>query len=127
MLSGKLENFNKKHPELASLVKRLAAYVETQRERGVRELIPRVVAAQLDVSEADALALLSLFEDAKLIKHQYDLVCVANGTVIASFASLDKVPSEIDCQHCGGEHDGDGLRVELVFEILRERSADAAA
>jgi hypothetical protein len=79
------------------------------------------------VSEADALGLLTLFEDAKIVQHRYDLMCVPTSAVIASFKSLNEIPNEIECRYCGDEHDGERLRVELVFEILRERSADAAA
>jgi hypothetical protein len=127
MPSGKLENFSRKHPELAPLVQKLAEFVEAQSVRGVRELIPRVVAAKLGISEADALGLLTLFEDARVVKHRYDLLCVRNGVVIKSFESLNEIPGAIECRYCGDEHDAEGLRVELVFEILRERSADAAA
>jgi hypothetical protein len=127
MLPGKLESFSRKHPELRPFIQQLAGYVRQQRNRGVRELIPRVAAVALGITEADLLGLLTLFEDAELIKHQYDLVCVPSGAVIASFPSLDKIPSDIECQHCGVEHNGETLRIDLVFNILREQSADAAA
>lgn len=127
MRYGKLENFSKKHPEISPLIQLLAEYIEFQSNRGVREIIPRVAAAKMNITEADTLGLLTLFEDASVIKHRYDLVCLRNSTVIESFGSLDEIPDQIECRYCDCEHDGESVRVELVFEILRTRSADAAA
>jgi hypothetical protein len=123
----KLENFSKKHPALAPLVGQLLDYIKWQRDRGVRELVPRVVAAKLGISEADALGLLSLFDDAGLVKPRYDLVCGETSTAIKSFDSLYEIPEQIECNQCDREHGPDELRVELVFEIRQDRTANAAA
>jgi hypothetical protein len=127
MRSKKLESFSKQNPKLAPLVEKLEEYIQWLAERGIKEVIPRVAAAQLGVSEADTLGLLSLFQDAGLVKPRYDLVCKATSSVVGSFYSLDEVPDEVDCQICGKEHDADDLRVDLVFEIAEGRAANAAA
>jgi len=127
MQSKKLESFSKRNPKVASLVEKLEEYIRWLAERGIKEVIPRVAAAQLGISEADTLGLLSLFQDAGLVKPRYDLVCKKTNSVLGSFYSLDEVPDNVDCQICGKEHDADDLRVDLVFEIAEGRAANAAA
>jgi hypothetical protein len=122
-----LENFNKKHPSLAPLVEQLRQYIEFQRGRNVREVVPRVAAVKLGTSEADILGLLLLFEEAGYVKPRYDLICARNGAVITSAASLKYLPDEPECKFCGEAHDGEDLEIELVFEILERNQTDAAA
>jgi len=128
MPSKKLENFSRRNPELAPLVRKLADYIQWLSEQNIKELIPRVAAAQLGVSEADTLGLLSLFQDAGIVEPRYHLVCKATGSVLGSYRSLDEVPDSIECNVCGKEHDSDDLRVDLAFEITPQgRAANAAA
>jgi hypothetical protein len=127
MPSKKLENFSKNNPELAPLVRKLEEYLRWLQERGIKEVIPRVAAAQLGISEADTLGLLSVFEEAGRVKPRYDLVCKSTNSVLGSYYSLREIPDTIECQACGREHDADDLRADLVFEIAQSRAANAAA
>jgi hypothetical protein len=127
MLSKKLESFSKRNPKLAPLIEKLAEYLQWLEEREIGEVIPRVAAAQLGISEADTLGLLSVFHEAGLVRPRYDLVCRTANSVMESYYSLDEIPDKIECQLCGKEHDADDLRVDLVFEITQSRAANAAA
>jgi hypothetical protein len=127
MSSRRLETISKDNPELAARIQQVREYVEWQKERNVHEIVPRVVAVKLGTSEADALSLLMLFEDAGVLKHKYELICVSNSATIASYDSLEEVPNEHECRYCDREHGGDELRLELVFEIVQKRNANAAA
>jgi len=127
MPSRELENFNKRNPRLAPLVQKLEEYLRWLAEQGISEVIPRVAAAKLGISEADTLGLLTLFQDAYLVKPRYDLVCKATSSVLGSFYSLDDVPDQAECQFCDKDHDADDLRVDLVFEISHQRASNAAA
>jgi hypothetical protein len=126
MPSEKLETFSKENPQLAPRIRALEEYLQWQKDRGVKEIIPRVAAAKLGISEADTLGLLTLFEDASLVKHRYDLVCATSDGSIESFDSLDEIPDELYCRFCGDQHCSDDLRIELVFEI-DGHAANAAA
>ena len=70
-------------------------------------------------SEAEATALLMLFEDAGLLRHQFDVVCTRNDAVLLSFPDLSDLQNHIPlhCQLCDSEHDSEDLRVELAFEV----------
>jgi hypothetical protein len=127
MPSEKLETFSRENPQLAQLVRALEEYLRWQKERGVKEIVPRVAAAKLAVSEADTLGLLALFEDAGLVKHRYDVICARSDGSIESFDSLDEIPDELYCRFCGDQHCSDDMRIELVFEIANGQAADAAA
>lgn len=127
MPSKKLETFSKRNPKLAPLIQKLEEYLRKLAEQGINEVIPRVAAAQLGISEADTLGLLKLFHDAGLVKPRYDLICKPTNSVVGSFYSLDEVPDEVECVFCGKDHDADDLRVDLVFEPSHERASNAAA
>jgi hypothetical protein len=127
MPSKKLENFSRRNPELAPFVQKLAEYIRWLSDHNVNVLVPRVAAAQLGISEADTLGLLSLFQDAGLVQPRYQLVCKRTSSVLGSYDSLKKVPDNIECSVCGEEHDADDLRVDLVFEIAQGQTANAAA
>jgi len=126
MPSKKLETFSKRNPELAPLIGKLNEYIQWLSNENIHELIPRVAAVQLGISEADMLGLLSLFQDARLVKPRYQLVCTITDSVLRTYDSLDEVPDEVHCEHCGRDHDSDDLRIELVFEIAGLASNAAA-
>lgn len=126
MPSKKLESFSKRNPELEPLIQKLADYMRWLSDQGIGELIPRVAAAQLGISEADTLGLLSVFQDAGLMKPQYQLVCIRTKSVLGTYASLGEVPDEAPCEHCDRDHDSDDLRIELVFAI-KGLASNAAA
>jgi hypothetical protein len=127
MLSRQLETFSKEHPELATVIRSLEDYLRWQAERGVNEIVPRVAAAKLRLSEADLLGLFTVFEDAGLVRHRYDVICTRSDGSVAPFYSLQEIPDDLFCRYCGEEHGCDDLRIELVFEIIKERISDAAA
>lgn len=127
MQSKKLEDFSRRNPAIAPLVVKLRQYIRWLSEQGIREVLPRVAAAQLGISEGDTLGLLGLFETAGLLKSRYDLICVPTRAVLASFDTFKHVPDEYECALCGRGHDADDLRIELAFAIDEGRAADAAA
>jgi hypothetical protein len=127
MPSKKLEAYSSSHPSLAPYIQKLEEYIQWLREQGITEVVPRVAAAKLGLSEADALALLSIFRDAGMVRPRYDLICRRTQSTLASFYSLDEIPDEVHCEECGQDHDGDDIRVELVFEITAGKTANAAA
>jgi hypothetical protein len=127
MPSKKLENFSRRNPQVAPYVQKLADYIRWLSEQGIEELVPRVAAVQLSISEADTLGLLSVFQDAGLVEPRYQLVCKPTGSVLGSYRSLKEIPDEIECNVCGKKHDAEDLRVDLVFKITQGRAADAAA
>jgi hypothetical protein len=117
MPSLKLENIKAKHKSLSDKLDSLADMIQKAGEHG-DVLIPRVVARQLRISEADALALLMLFEDAGWIRHRYDVLCPKSRAVLFSVYDKNEIADEeYECKFCGAEHACDDLEIELVFEI----------
>jgi hypothetical protein len=127
MQSRRLEAFSRLHPTVAPLIQKLTDYLDWLQTEGQSVVIPRVASVRLHISEADTIALLGLFRDDGLVRPRYDLVCRPTNSVLASYHSLADIPDEQECQICGDLHDADELRIELVFEIVRGRAANAAA
>jgi hypothetical protein len=127
MQSTRLESFSRVNPSMAPLVEELRSYLSWLQEHGESVVIPRVAAVRLHISEADALALLGLFREDRIVRARYDLVCSSTRTVVASYYSIDDIPDEIGCPLCGDSHHADTLKIELVFEIVHDRAANAAA
>jgi hypothetical protein len=127
MPSNILDSFSKRNPKLAPFVEKLRGHLSWLKEHDVGEVLPRVAAVDIGLSEADTVALLGLFEKAGLVKRRYDLVCEATREVVGSYESLEEIPDQVDCKICGREHGADDLRIELVFPITRGRTANAAA
>lgn len=127
MQSRKLETMSKRKPTLAPLIEQLEEYLNSLENQNIEQVVPRVAAAKLHISEADALALLGLFQEAGVVRPRYDLVCLPTRSVLSSYYKRTEIPDTEFCKICGTEHDCDGLRVELVFEIVQTQAARALA
>lgn len=114
-----LEKIKSKHPSLSSLIDSLANYICHEVDEGRTRIVPGLAATYMKRSEAEATALLMLFEDAGLLRHQFDVVCTRNDAVLLSFPDLSDLQNHIPlhCQLCDSEHDSEDLRVELAFEV----------
>jgi hypothetical protein len=88
------------------------------RLRGQKELEPYLAAQALHTTEAFALGLLKLFEDAGLLKHSYNIYCGKQRTFLANVWEKEDIPSVIYCKFCDEEHcDPNDFEVELVFTV----------
>ena len=114
-----LENIKSKHPSLSLRIDALANYISRELEEERTRIVPALAAVYLKRSEAETTALLMLFEDAGLLEHRFDIVCTRNNSVVLSLPDLSDLQNRLPahCELCGSEHDGDDLRVELVFEV----------
>jgi hypothetical protein len=117
-LSQRLERIKAENPKLKGSIDALADYIERLRLRGQRELEPYLAAQALHTTEAFALGLLKLFEDAGLLKHSYNIYCGRQRTFLANVREKGDIPSVMYCKFCDEEHrDADDFEVELVFTV----------
>ncbi len=117
MRLDKLERVKSQYPTLAPLLDRLADYLRTQAGAEVDTVEPKLVAAHLDISEAEALGLLMLFERAGILKHRYEIVCPTTKAVIKSVNTKEEIEDVLNCDFCDRSHDVDELEIDLVFDI----------
>lgn len=123
MQSDKLERAKRERPTLAPLIDKVAAYLDSLAARGVGAAEPKLVAAALSISEAEALALMLLFERAGLLKRRYEIVCPDTHAVLATVDSKDEIAAALEeldeaCKFCEKTHDLDDLEVDVVFSIV---------
>ena len=114
-----LENIRSKHPSLSPLIDTLANYISGEIDEGRTRIVPALAATYMKRSEAEATALLMLFEDAGLLNHQFDIICTRNNAVVLTLPDLSDLQRRLPlhCQLCDRDHESDDLRVELVFEV----------
>jgi hypothetical protein len=125
-----LEKIKSQHPSSRKFIDELAGYLDAELAEGRERIIPSLAARRLGISEAEALALLKLFDDAGLLRAAYDVVCVKTKVVLASVHSKSELKDlfPIHCEFCAAEHRRDEVAIELVFEIANlARHKDAVA
>ena len=128
MRLDKFARVKAKHPQLASMLERVADYVANRVSAHVRTVSPKLVAVALGVSEAEALGLLMLLEQAKLLKHRYEVRCRFSKVVIGSVEDKRDLRHLFGCHECDQEHDIEDVEVELVFDVVEgERGISGAA
>jgi hypothetical protein len=115
-----LENIKSKHPSLSPQIDALANYISSELEEGRTRIVPALAAVYLKRSEAEATALLMLFEDARLLEHRFDIVCTRNDSILLILRDLADLQNRLPlhCQLCDCDHgDSEELRVDLVFVV----------
>ena len=115
-LSQRLDRIRAENPKLSQYVNALADYIYRLRLRGQKEFEPHLASQALHTTEAFALGLFKLFEDAGLLKHSYNIYCAKQRAFLASVPEKEDIPSVISCKFCDAEHcDPEDFEVELVF------------
>jgi hypothetical protein len=117
-----------KHPQLASLIDKLVGYVESEAAEGQYRISPPLAASYLKLSEAETLGLLSLLEDAHVVRPIYEIVCRKTNAVLATAKNRSEIREilPIHCHLCDEDHGADDVRIELAFEPLPQRAATNA-
>lgn len=117
-LFQRLEQIRAENPKLSEFIDALAEYISRLRLRGQRELEPYLASQSLHTTEALALGLFSLFEDAGLLRHSYNIYCGRQRTFLANVPEKEDIPSIIYCKFCEAEHrNPNDFEVELVFTV----------
>jgi hypothetical protein len=112
---NKLENVKRQYPKMSKQIDDLFEYLSEQQRNGVTDYLPKLAAVKLGISEATALGLLTAFEEAGLVAHEYHVLCRSNHALIASVNSLSELEDSYECEDCGEEHGENDVKVELVF------------
>lgn len=114
----KLQKIEARYPNLATVVDKVARYIRGRVELGLSDVAPQLLASFLGWSEAEALAILMLFEKEGLLEPIYKIYCHANGTLLKRVKNKNEIPDSIYCKFCDADHnDPDMFDIELEFEI----------
>jgi hypothetical protein len=83
------------------------------------DINPLWVSKRLQISKADAIALLYLCEKAGVVNPRFDVYCPEKETFIASFSSSAELPLKIECDNHEWEieHSIEEYYVNLIFEF----------
>lgn len=127
MSSLKLERVKQRHPGLAPLLDRLAAYVTTQIQGGRTYIIPKLAAAALGINDGEAFVLLEMLSEAGVLRRVYNVYCRRENTLLATVDSVDALDNVGHCDFCNCEHDTSDLKVEIAFAPAHSDSRDLAA
>jgi len=124
-----LERIKSKHPQLASIIDKLVGYIEREAAEGHDRITPPLAAGYLKLSEAETLGLLSLLEDARIVRPIYEIVCRNTNAVLATAKDRRGIREilPIHCNLCDDEHDAEDVRIELVFKLLPQAATTNAA
>jgi hypothetical protein len=114
-----LENIKSKQPHLRQQIDGLETFLAKELAAGRTRVVPTLVARHLRLSEAEMLAILMMFEDAKLLRSTYEVVCKKSEAVLAVAHNKAELKDlfPIYCSLDDEKHGPEDLRIELVFEI----------
>lgn len=113
-----LEEYKVQYPSLSPFLSSLDDYLRERVAAPVPpDVVPPLVAKRLSIDEGLALALLMLAHEAGLIEPQYLVYCTGTENVIASYASLEDMPSTLFCPYHDKEHDSHEYYIELTFRF----------
>lgn len=114
----RLERIRAENPKLSVCIDALSDYLSQLSLPGPKEVEPFLAAQALHITEARALGLLKLFEDAGVVRHSYNVYCGKQRTFLASAAEKADIPASIYCKFCDAAHRRpDDFEVELVFVV----------
>lgn len=128
MQSPKLEHVKARHVGVASLLDRLAEYVERQSAAKQSFVVPKLVGAALGISDGESYVLMEMMAESELLKRQYNVYCRKEGVLLTSVDSIEALNDIPSCDFCDSCHAPDELVVEVAFrQVGAFRAPDKAA
>lgn len=120
MLSGKLENLkNSLSREQATLLVRVGDYLQSQLDHGIRDFQPKLIAAALDISEAQALLILVHLQRLGFLRVKYTATCPNSAVPVRiAYEKTDLLQDLAECEECGDFHEARDLKVKVSFEYV---------
>jgi hypothetical protein len=127
MSSPELERAKQRHPGVASLLDRLAAYIVAQVINGQEYIIPKLAAAALGLNDGEAFVLLEMLAEEGVLRRVYNVYCRRENALLTTVDSLEALDEVGHCDFCDCEHDPSDLKIEIAFAPARSDSRDLAA
>jgi hypothetical protein len=121
-----LERVKQRHPGLAPLLDRLAAYITAQLISGQKYVIPKLAAAALGLNGGEAFVLLEMLAQEGLLHRVYNVYCRQENALLATVDSLEALDEVAHCDFCDCDHDTSYLKIEIAFTPASD-SRDLAA
>lgn len=127
MSSPELERAKQRHPGVASLLDRLAAYITAQIISGQKYIIPKLAAAALGLNDGEAFVLLEMLAAEGFLRRVYNVYCRRENALLTTVDSLEALDEVGHCDFCDCEHDPSDLKVEVAFAPATGDLRDIAA
>jgi hypothetical protein len=121
-----LEHVKQRHPGLAPLLDRLAAYITAQIISGQKYIIPKLAAAALGLNDGEAFVLLEMSAEEGVLRRVYNVYCRRENALFATVNSLEALDDVGHCDFCDCDHDPSDLKVEIAFAPAHSDSRDLA-
>ncbi len=119
--------------KVKGLLPKVGEYLETELTRKkvdpsepARAIVPYTLAKRLRIDEPTALTLLTIYEDAGVVKLSYNVLCPDTDSFLGSFKSYSELPPTILCPHHTPEkeHTKSEYFVDLVYRFTPEVTKD---
>lgn len=111
-----LEKLQTSYPSLKELLPKFEEYLISLSDNDDNsDVVPVIVGRHLGIDEYLALAIISLFDKAGLLKRVYQIYCVHNNTIIQEYYRKEDIPSSVYCPYHDTEEDD--YELELVFQL----------
>ena len=127
MSSLKLERIKQQHPDLATLLDRVSAYIRAQTTSGQGYIVPKLAAAALHLTDGEAFVLLEMLAKAGVLRRVFNVYCRQNNALLATADSLDALDEVAHCDFCDVDHAPSDLKVEVAFSLADDGLKDLAA
>jgi hypothetical protein len=117
MSSPKFERVKKNNPRLSDFLDRLVSYINSQIQSGESYIIPKIAAAALRLTDAEAVVLLEVLVKGEILQRIYNVYCRKNETLLTTVENiddLDRLPRCDDCDECHSPRD---LKVEIAYRV----------
>ena len=117
MSSPKFERVKKNNPRLSDFLDRLVSYINLQIQSGESYIIPKLAAAALRLTDAEAVVLLEVLAKGEILQRIYNVYCRRNETLLTTVDNigyLDRLPH---CDDCDEDHWPRDLKVEIAYRV----------
>ena len=117
MSSPKFERVKKNNPRLSDFLDRLVSYINSQIQSGESYIIPKLAAAALRLTDAEAVVLLEVLAKGEILQRIYNVYCRKNETLLTTVENIDDLDRLPHCDDCDEDHSPRDLKVEIAYRV----------
>jgi len=117
MSSPKFERVKKNNPRLSDFLDRLVSYINSQIQSGESYIIPKLAAAALRLTDAEAVVLLEVLAKGEILQRIYNVYCRRNETLLTTVDNIDDLDRLPQCDEGDEHHWRRDLKVEIAYRV----------
>jgi hypothetical protein len=103
------------NPRLSDFLDRLVGYINSQIQEGQTYIIPKLAAAALHLTDAEAIVLLEILAKGEILQRIYNVYCRKYDTLLATVDNIDALDEIPHCDDCDRDHDPRELVVQIAY------------